>query len=231
MITKKAEALTLYDSKSNDNAITIANGNTANVTIQGRTLYKDGDWNSLCFPFALSAEQIASSPLAGAVIKQLSSATLSEDNTVLTLNFSDATMLEAGVPYFVKWETAGADITNPVFSNVIVADGKVRFLGSHSPVYCGANNKNLLFLGVNSQFYYPSVSGLLNSFRGYFLIDDEMSNSVKQVKMGLEDATSVRDIEAVGNNGSWFTIGGVKLENAPLHPGVYITNGKKIVIR
>ena len=240
VITKKAEDLTLYDSKSNDNAITIANGNTANVTIQGRTLYKDGDWNSICLPFALSSEQIASSPLAGAVVKQLSSATLSDDNTVLTLNFADATMLEAGVPYLVKWETAGTDITNPVFSNVSidetlsevsVADGKVRFLGSHSPVYCGANNKNLLFLGVNSQFYYPSVSGLLNSFRGYFVIDDEMSNSVKQVNMGFEDATSVRDIETVVNNGAWYTIGGVKLDEAPLHPGVYVNNGKKIVIK
>lgn len=240
VITKSTEDLTLYDNKSNDNSVAIAKGNTANVTIQGRTLYKDGDWNSICMPFALSAEQIAASPLAGAVIKELSSATLSDENTVLTLNFTDAASIEAGVPYLVKWETTGTDIANPLFSNVTinenlsevtVADGKVHFKGSYSPVYCGANNKNLLFLGANSKFYYPSVSNLLNAFRGYFVIDEETANSVKLVKMGFEDATSVKEIESESIDNAWYTISGVKLNNAPTQKGIYINNGKKIVIK
>jgi len=239
VITKKSD-ITLYDNRSNESTITIAKGNSSNVTIQDRTLYKDGDWNSICLPFALSEKQIATSPLAGAVVKQLSSATLSDDNTVLTLNFTYATAMEAGVPYLVKWETAGTDINNPVFNNVTinetlsevtVADGKVHFKGAYSPVYCQADNKNMLFLGANSKFYYPSVTNMLNAFRGYFIIDDETANSVKEVKMGFEDATNVKNIESESIDNAWYTISGVKLNNTPMCPGIYLNNGKKIVIK
>ena len=34
-------------------------GKTVNVTLSGRTLYKDDGWNTLCLPFKLSAEQLA----------------------------------------------------------------------------------------------------------------------------------------------------------------------------
>ena len=64
------------------------------VGLVGRTLYKTGDWNTLCLPFSLSAEQLAESPLAG--YSELR--TLKEEGTTfdpatgtLTLNFTPAT--------------------------------------------------------------------------------------------------------------------------------------------
>ena len=46
-------------------------GRKVNAILYGRKLYKDGDWNTLCLPFALTAEQIATGDLAGAIIKEL----------------------------------------------------------------------------------------------------------------------------------------------------------------
>ena len=98
-----------------DNAdnTTVINNNevTTTVKISGRTLYKDGDWNTLCLPFSMTAEQIAVSPLAGATIKELATSS-NLSNGTLTLNFEDATTIEAGKPYLVKWDKADLIIKN-----------------------------------------------------------------------------------------------------------------------
>jgi hypothetical protein len=82
------------------------------VKLTGRTLYKDGDWNTLCLPFALDAAEIEASPLAGATIMTLNGTTSKlNDEGLLTLNFETAYdpttvpsgSIEAGVPYIVKW--------------------------------------------------------------------------------------------------------------------------------
>lgn len=74
-------------------------GQAVNATIQGRTFYADGNWNTICLPFDVTLE---SSPLAGAEARTLSSAAL--NNGTLTLNFSDPVeTLTAGTPYIIKW--------------------------------------------------------------------------------------------------------------------------------
>ena len=72
------------------------------VLLQGRTLYKDGKWNTLCLPFNVA---LKGSPLEGAVARPLSSASIS--GTTLNLTFGEAvTTLEAGTPYIIKWAKA-----------------------------------------------------------------------------------------------------------------------------
>lgn len=102
---QEIQDLTLYDNHENNSTIIENNdGNTCNVTFSGRTIYSDGDWNTLCLPFNMSAEQIASSPLAGYTIKALDGNNSNLDgNGKLTLRFNTATTIEAGRPYIVKW--------------------------------------------------------------------------------------------------------------------------------
>ena len=101
----QAQELTLYDGyEHNSSIITNNNEKTWNVTFSGRTIYSDGDWNTLCLPFNMSKSQIASSPLDGYTIKALDG-TLSnlDSNGKLTLRFNTAEAIEAGRPYIVKW--------------------------------------------------------------------------------------------------------------------------------
>ena len=102
---QEAQELTLYDGyEYNSSIITNNNGKTWNVTLSGRTIYSDGDWNTLCLPFNMSESQIASSPLAGYTIKSLDGTQSNLDgNGKLTLRFNTATTIEAGRPYIVKW--------------------------------------------------------------------------------------------------------------------------------
>ncbi len=60
----------------NTEALTKYDGRSMNVTLAGRTLYKDGSWNTLCLPF--DVEDISSSPLAGATVKELNDASFAD---------------------------------------------------------------------------------------------------------------------------------------------------------
>ncbi len=101
----QAQELELLDEyEYNSQRIKDANGQTRNVTFSGRTIYSDGDWNTLCLPFSMDASQIATSPLAGYTIKSLDGTQSNLDgNGKLTLRFNTATTIEAGKPYIVKW--------------------------------------------------------------------------------------------------------------------------------
>ena len=102
---QEAQDLTLFDEyEYNSSIITNNNGKTWNVTLSGRTIYSDGDWNTLCLPFNMSAEQIATSPLDGYTIKALDrDNSYLDSNGKLTLRFNTATTIDAGRPYIVKW--------------------------------------------------------------------------------------------------------------------------------
>ncbi len=58
------------------------------VTLMGRTLHKDGSWNTLFLPFSLTAEEIAESPLADAVIMELDESAFNEVTRELTISFA-----------------------------------------------------------------------------------------------------------------------------------------------
>jgi hypothetical protein len=128
----------------------VADGQTHNVMLDGRTLYKDGLWNTLCLPFAVTdgdtdSEHPASTggidgltftgtPLQGATVMSLNTSEtggtgFDSETGTLTLNFTNATSIAAGRAYIVKWtkpegydgHESDFDITNPVFSGVTVS--------------------------------------------------------------------------------------------------------------
>ncbi|MBR5935976.1 MAG: fibronectin type III domain-containing protein, partial [Bacteroidaceae bacterium] len=84
----------------------IADGKKHDVILQGRTFYRHRyEWNTLCLPFSLS--DFNGTPLEGATVKTFSSSDFTDGT--LTLNFTEATSIEAGQPYIVQWAN-GADL-------------------------------------------------------------------------------------------------------------------------
>lgn len=134
--------LVLADDADNLSVIANHDGKKVNATLQGRTLYKDNSWNTLCLPFAINS--FTGTPLEGATVKTLSTSDFDDVSGTLTLNFSDdLNAIEAGVPYIVKWAD-GDDINNPSFEEVIIdktlseTDTKaVTFEGLYSPCVIG----------------------------------------------------------------------------------------------
>ncbi len=242
----------LNDVYDNSEMLIYYNGMKAHsVKLFGRTLLKDGNWNTLCLPFSLTATQIAASPLANADIRELDVTGTYDgdkqtgyDNGTLYLYFKNASAIEAGKPYIIKW-TSGDNIVNPTFSGVTIsnvssdvtsADGKVSFLGICDPKTLTANDKSVLYLGSSNQLYWPSTDVTLNAFRAYFQLNGiEVGGSVSAIQMNFDGAqtgighTDLTDF--TDKAGAWYTLDGRKFATKPTAKGVYIVNGKKRVIK
>ena len=226
----------------------------------GRTLTKDGYWNTLCLPFSLTATQIAASPLAGATIKTMDNSntgTSLSDAGALTLKFNTVDAIEAGKPYIVKWETTGDNIVNPTFSNVTISsttptpvenyDQKVTFVGQYSPFSIVANDallgdnqghkSEIIMMATQNNLGYSQTTRQLKSFRCHFYVpanDGELSARSIVVDFGGGETTEIGTInnnrETIANN-QWYTLDGRKLTGKPTTKGVYIHNGRKEVVR
>ena len=97
-----APAISLADNADNSSTISSNNGKVFDVTLADRTLYKNGNWNTLCLPFDVT---LAGSPLAGATARPLSAGSI--DGSTLNLTFGVAVdELVAGTPYIIKWPAA-----------------------------------------------------------------------------------------------------------------------------
>ncbi|MBP5360980.1 MAG: InlB B-repeat-containing protein [Bacteroidaceae bacterium] len=220
------------------------------VSMQGRTLWKDGYWNTLCVPFGIT--DISDSPLAGAEIRSLESASL-DDEGLLTLNFSDpVTTLIAGTPYIIKWSPAQAEnLVNPLFlnaqpnwdntNNFTSTDGKVQFLGTYAPINFTPGDKSILFMGEENTLYYPASGAYVNACRAYFKLSDPNAQ-VKNFAFSFangddDDPTGVLSQESRVNrqestvNDLWYDLNGRRLTNKPTRPGIYIHNGKKELLK
>ena len=252
----------LADNADNSSLIATAatSGETLDVTLVGRTLTKDGYWNTLCLPFSLTATQIAASPLAGTTIKTMDNSntgTSLSDAGALTLKFNTVDAIEAGKPYIVKWETTGDNIVNPTFSNVTISsttptpvenyDQKVTFVGQYSPFSIVANDallgdnqghKNeIIMMATKNNLGYSQTTRQLKCFRCHFYVpanDGELSARSIVVDFGDGETTEIGTInnnrETIANN-QWYTLDGRKLTGKPTTKGVYIHNGRKEVVR
>ncbi len=231
--TQAVLQLANYDAALSQKNIDIIDENlnkTAEVTLTDRTLTKNGDWNTLCLPFSLSAEQIAASDLAGATIKELDnsdSGTNLDDGGLLTLKFNNATSIMAGKPYLIKWETTGENIVNPVFTGVTITstmptaivsnDQKVTFVGQYSPFEIvessatGDNqgNKNeIILLSTGNKLGYSKnprtiANGkALKCFRCHFKVATDDGQKARNFVLNLDEGEEITGILTIENESS-----------------------------
>lgn len=181
--------LGLYDNASNATLLRDTDGKQLNVTLSGRTLFKDGNWNTLCLPFDLSMDQFNNLLNGGKLMELDTEGTYDTDKKTgfdpttgtLRLYFKDASEIKAGTPYIVKWNKPSGyddhesdyDISNRVFQNVkidnsddalkrqtvVSADEHVQFIGTYSPVAIYSADHDNLFLGTGNKLHYPQTDG------------------------------------------------------------------------
>ena len=163
------------------------NGNPSQLLVE-RTIYRNGEYNTICLPFSLDATQLAASPLAGFNnLKTIKGASVTGSGQALSIDIfvEDVTEMEAGKPYLISYPSANENIVNPVFTDITVtetspgsvtADG-ITFQGMFAQVHIDPYTEetrayDYLFLGANSQLMWPNNDGSsMRGFRAYFIID------------------------------------------------------------
>ena len=251
------EVLGLNDHVDNSTYIALCNGVTLDVNLCGLPVYKDGDWNTLCLPFDLTIE---GSCLDGdnVLAMTLDKETSGLSGTTLTLNFTKATTIPAGTPFIIKWDNMhviycistiyGVTIDN-TDGSVTSSDGYVTFKGTYDRLEWNTENNSILFLGANNTLYWPQPSNnqtpYLNAFRAYFQLNNGLTAAdVSSARMNFDGENEVNGVKEVltpegvsvaRNKGvkddSWYTVNGVKLSGKPTKAGLYIHNGKKVIIK
>ena len=245
----------------NADRIDALNGKPTNIVLNGRTLYKDGSWNTLCLPFDVDLTA-TDCPLYGATARTVTEASIS--GTTLNLTFGNAVnTLEAGTPYIIKWDGDGtSNIENPVFEGVtieatkndydtnaesVTTDERVRFVGTYKSTAFDAENKSILLMGEENTLYYPAAGAGIGSFRAYFKIGDDdnalLARRLTSFSIDFgedeEEATGIVEVEANTSlstlqsslKDAWHTLDGRRLQGKPTQGGIYIKNGKKITIK
>lgn len=243
-------AVVLADNNDNATTLNTYNGKVVNVTLQGRTLYKDGKWNTLTLPFDVPS--LTGTPLEGATIMEMNTAKkngFDAASGTLYLAFETATQIEAGKPYLVKW-TSGADIVEPVFSDVTISSTTptavesatsgletVRMVGNYAPVTVKADDQSIMFMGDGSSLYYTTEDYMLRNFRAYFEIPSQQSAPALVSSFVIDfDGDVVTGIDGIriaagGQNDGWYSLDGRRLDRKPTRKGVYIHNGNKVIVK
>ena len=247
--------IVLYDNSSRTDLnsyilTTVGNADVPRVQLVGRTLTKNGEWNTLCLPFDVT---LADSPLAGAEARTLSSATLSEG--MLTLNFSEpVSTLTAGTPYLIKW-ASGDPIESPEFTGVTIKSTEPTpvnftggsFVGQYSPFTIDDSNKDdIILLSTGNKLGYSQNARTLRSFRCHFEVpalanapamnnfaisfDNETAGIVEMRNEELDFAMPHSDHGQRMRN-AWYTLDGRRLGGKPTKAGLYIHGNKKVMIK
>ena len=234
----KAKSYTLDETKTDNVIETYEN---ANVTLQ-RTLSKDY-WNTFCVPFALDAEQVTQYFGEGTQLRTYEG---NCNNNIVY--FATVDNIEAGKPYIMK--PGNAVVTNPTFEGVSMVatgldeNGNPQAVGDASTVQMKGiynqillkTDKTELFLGDNDLFYYPindidarTIGGL----RAYFIVPQD--TDIKKLRANLDGTpTSLGTIfNTEESNAPVYNLQGQCVGNSlrALKSGIYIQNGKKVVVK
>ena len=208
---------------------TIENEDVANVTIT-RTI-KEG-FNTVCLPFDLTANQVVTAFGTGTEVYAFSE-NGEENAEYFTINFNKVLegTISANVPVLIKATQAssaqtfnGVQVVAPT-EGAIVPGTNANFIGVFGPLTIGEGH---FFVG-NGAIYKSAGTTNIKAFRAYVhLVNPDVTSEVKMFVDGLETAISeINDDASV--NGTIYNIAGQRVNKA--QKGIYIVNGKKVLVK
>jgi len=233
----KAKNYTLDETKTDNVIETYEN---ANVTLQ-RTLSKDY-WNTFCVPFALDAEQVTQYFGEGTQLRTYEG---NCNNNIVY--FATVDNIEAGKPYIMK--PGNAVVQNPTFEGVSMVatgldeNGNPQAVGDASTVQMKGiynhvtlvQDKTNIYIGAGNKFYYPADAEAcqMNGLRAYFIVPE--GTDIKKLRANLDGATtSLGEIfDTEESNTPVYNLQGQCVGNSlsTLKSGIYVQNGKKVVVK
>ena len=231
-----------YEISFNENNTSIEELNRlATRVTMTRSMQNDG-WNTFCVPFAMTGSQITEQFGSGSQVKELSGAVKNGEN--YTMTFTDADDIVAGKPYMVKpannvssieLTDANGIAVNTTGTPSVTKDG-VTFTG----VYTNGLAPRESFIISNNVFYLVDSDVTLKAFRGY--ITTASGSNVKALDFTFDDdATGISDLKDskdLNDSKVIYNVAGQRLDNSQftihnsqLKRGIYIVNGKKIMVK
>ena len=243
-----------------DIATAAANGSKFDVTISGRTLTANV-WNVMVLPFKVKTFDFCKTIGCYAIFDVLSSANAESNTLRFALELDELpantpflVKPQAAVDFDQlndndTPENLEDDYKDIIFDDVIFVNPKgnpaaevddVRFEGTYKDKITVEGGEKIQFLS-GGKFYKATKDGVaydidIKFTRAY--LDLTKSKLTPTARILVEEAdgstTAISSINADGvavAADGWYTLNGVKLQSAPTEKGIYINNGKKVVIK
>lgn len=238
------------DADNSDVITSYLNTTVDQVTLQ-RTFVGDGGWYTLCLPFALTADDIATQ-FQGADFQEFTGVTMNADNT-FNLEFRSVSQTRAGVPYLVR-PIKDTEIINPVFTDKLISEAKpvtvVRALQteplskySFTGIYNSTDlftvdpyaNQTIRFVNADgTQLVRPINDGTkLKATRAYVKLPSADTKAMIRHYEGETDGIQHTMSDSQSPHAGVYDLGGryVGTSAEGLERGVYIVDGRKIMIK
>ena len=223
---------TLSQATDNSSFISTNNGLVYDITL-GRTM-NAGGWNTFCV-------QIESVFGSGTEVRELGSSAFNSSTKELTLNFTEATSIQAGKPYLV-YLGSGSNVVNPTFEDVTIVSGTTtkttdyaNFMPVMNPTSLTGGDKSILFVTGGNKLTYPNTNNSMKGFRAYFQLLGDAASGAREFVMDFGDGevtgiiNSQLSIVNSSDTGMCYDLQGRRVQNPA--KGLYIVNGKKVVIK
>ncbi|MBR7171750.1 MAG: hypothetical protein IKD19_06045 [Prevotella sp.] len=232
-----------------ENSTTLPEASDGETEIKVKRTLKANQWNTICFPFAMTEAQVYEAFGEDVQVAEFIEYESTDDLTSINVIFDEALLAEDGLmanyPYIIK---TSKNITEFMVTSVIepdeenaVAEFTNGRAGSRKEVYGtfygtlkagGKVPANCLFLN-GGDFWYSTGQSNIKAFRGYFEFVDVLASletaesNVKLVFRG--ETTGIKDVTVETANDDMYDLQGRRIVNPD--KGVYIKNGKKVVIK
>ena len=178
------------------------------------------NWNTICLPFDMSAEQIASAFGDATQLADFAGCDVTKEGEIckaIKVNFTEATSITANKPCLIKVSEAVTEFkVDGVTINANEASARVNkdrkkigsytfynsMIGTYTPETVIGNSEDdfyQLFLS-NNKFYYSKGTAKMKAFRAYFEFQDELTDksagvSNAKISFFVDETTGISDIK------------------------------------
>ena len=220
-----------------ENSTTLPEASDGETEIKVKRTIKANQWNTICFPFAMT--RVQKNEVFGRDVKLATYGAyeIAEDGINVLFDAVGSTKgIDANKPYIIK---TSKDISEFMITSIIVPCNDAPFEGDEEIGFFYGTLKaggkvpaNCLFLN-GGDFWYSTGQSNIKAFRGYFEFVDGLASletAASKVKLVFRDETTgIKDVIVKTANDDMYDLQGRRIVNPD--KGVYIKNGKKVVIK
>ena len=243
-------ALVLDDKDENlDQNISDRDGDKRVFVAFGSRVLKAKQWNTLVLPFATSVGEL-SNAFDYAVVDMLDETNAKPEVVSIGLAFGN---IPANTPFLIQPKDNIDLADGYFFTKTIVYSENPEAVDQAGHRLIGTYKGHLVTPEDKSEMYYsPTVNSFVtagnpagvavNPMRAYLKDDNAGTpNEVRYISIqdpdGEENITAIgevtvdTDTEAEVNAEGWYNVQGMKLNAAPTQKGIYIKDGKKVLVK
>lgn len=214
-----------------ENTKKIAKQSGVNVKVL-RTI-EAGEWSTICLPFDMDEDQVKAAFGDDVELKEFVSAEATTD--AISIKFKDADEFAKHTPYLIK---VSSDITEFTVNDVDIAkeadietedDNENLFIGTYR---AQTIDEEGVFISGN-KFWYSAGKTKIRAFRCWFEFDETLDayDGSRSIEYDFIDGTTGINnaVRQLPNDGNYYNLKGQRVDKPS--KGVFIVNGKKVVVK